>query len=86
MTKKDGDQVSGRVVEDTAEKVALTPNPLAPDEKVEIKKGDITKRELSKISPMPPGLLNMLTKEEVLDLLAFLESAGKPAAAAVRRK
>lgn len=82
VTKKDGEAVSGRVVEDTAEKIALTPNPLAPDEKVEIKKGDITKRELSKMSPMPPGLLNMLTKEEVLDLLAFLESAGKPIAAA----
>jgi putative heme-binding domain-containing protein len=81
VTKKDGEAASGRVVEDTAEKIALTPNPLAPDEKVEIKKGDIAKRELSKISPMPPGLLNMLTKEEVLDLLAFLESAGKGAPA-----
>jgi hypothetical protein len=25
---------------------------------------------------MPPGLLNMLTKEEILDLIAYFEAAG----------
>jgi hypothetical protein len=27
---------------------------------------------------MPPGLLNILTKEEVMDLLAYVLSAGDP--------
>ena len=53
---------------------------LAPEATVEIPLSEIAKREPSKISPMPTGLLNNLTKEEILDLLAYLESAGKAGA------
>jgi hypothetical protein len=34
---------------------------------------------------MPEGLANVLTKEEILDLLAYLESAGKKQHAAFRK-
>jgi hypothetical protein len=37
---------------------------------------DVKSRELSKASLMPPGLLNTLTEDEILDLLAYLESMG----------
>jgi hypothetical protein len=43
-----------------------------------IAKSGVKARELSKISIMPPGLLNTFTEDEVLDLLAFLESMGDP--------
>jgi len=33
---------------------------------------------VSTISPMPPRPLNMLTKQEILDLLAYFEAAGRP--------
>ena len=52
-------------------------NPLTPDSKVEIKKADIKERKPAKLSPMPDGLLNTLSKDEVLDLLAYIESVGK---------
>jgi hypothetical protein len=42
----------------------------------EMIKADIKSRELSKVSPMPPGLVNMLSKEEILDLLAYFEASG----------
>jgi hypothetical protein len=29
------------------------------------------------VSPMPEGLLNQLTKEEILDLIAYIEAMGK---------
>ena len=45
--------------------------------KVEVKKGDVQERRPSKLSPMPDGLVNTLTKEEILDLLAYLESGGR---------
>jgi hypothetical protein len=32
--------------------------------------------ELSTVSPMPPMLLSMLTKEEILDLVAYVLSGG----------
>ncbi len=70
-----GQVVIGRIVEETPEKVVLRKNPLEP-ETVTIKKSEIESRSLSKVSPMPAGLLNTLTKEEILDLLAYLESLG----------
>ena len=38
---------------------------------------DIAERVVSKVSMMPPTLLNTLTEEEVLDLLMYLSSGGK---------
>ncbi|MFM9965667.1 MAG: c-type cytochrome [Planctomycetaceae bacterium] len=73
-----GQVVIGRIVEETPEKVVLRKNPLEP-ETVTIKKSEIESRSLSKVSPMPAGLLNTLTKEEILDLLAYLESLGDSA-------
>jgi putative heme-binding domain-containing protein len=72
---KAGQVVIGRIVEETEQKLVLRPNPLAP-ETVTVLKSDIETRELSKTSPMPSGLLNTFTKEEILDLLAYLESLG----------
>ena len=76
ITMKNGDIHSGRLISETADKVVIRPSMLAP-EMQELNKADIKSREVSKISPMPPGLMNMLTKEEILDLLAYLEAAGK---------
>ena len=73
-----GKVVVGRIVEETPEKIVLRPNPLEPDSVVTVKKSEIEARSLSKISPMPAGLLNTLTKEEILDLMAYLESLGDP--------
>ncbi len=73
----DGRVVIGRIVEETSDKVVVRPDPLAP-ETVTLKKSDIESRALSKISPMPEGLANTFTQEEILDLIAFLESLGDP--------
>ncbi|PYI88776.1 MAG: hypothetical protein DME26_02840, partial [Verrucomicrobia bacterium] len=50
-------------------------------ERVVIKKIEIAERRPSKVSPMPDGLVNLLTQEEILDLLAYIESTGKESAA-----
>jgi putative heme-binding domain-containing protein len=71
-----GHTLSGRVVSETGDKIVIRPTMLAP-EMQEISKADIKSRELSKVSPMPPGLLNMLTKQEIFDLLAYFEAAGR---------
>jgi putative heme-binding domain-containing protein len=81
IVKKDGDDVSGRITDENAERVIVLPNMLAPEVTVEIPTADIAKREISKISPMPTGLLNNLDQEEILDLLAYLEASGKAGAA-----
>jgi putative heme-binding domain-containing protein len=77
VTRTDGTQVSGSLESEDDERVKLKPNPLAPDT-VEIGKSLIAKREVSAVSPMPPGLLNTLKAEQILDLLAFIEAGGDP--------
>jgi putative heme-binding domain-containing protein len=77
---KDGRQLAGQIIPNLdyrAPNLQLAESPLHPDKITKIPKADITKRSHSKISLMPPGLLNLLTREEVLDLLAWLQSAGK---------
>jgi hypothetical protein len=57
--------------------MVLIPNPLQPDIKVEVKKSSVKSHGFSKDSPMPNGLANILSKDDILDLLAFLESGGR---------
>jgi hypothetical protein len=43
----------------------------------EVSKAAIESRRLSDLSPMPAGLLNTLTKEEILHLLNWLEAGAR---------
>ena len=83
ITKKDDEDVTGRIVEDTDTKLVLVINPLT-NEKLEIRKSDVKGRTPAKLSPMPEGLASVLTKEEILDLLAYMESGGNRRHAAYR--
>jgi putative heme-binding domain-containing protein len=58
--------------------VQLTSNPLegGASAVAEIPVDDIDQEFPSKISMMPEGLLNTLTKEEILDLVLFIETGG----------
>ena len=73
---KNGDTVVGRVLEDTPDKLVLSPDQRKP-EKVTVNKKDVERRVPSQLSPMPSDLVNVLTKDEILDLLAYIESGGK---------
>jgi putative heme-binding domain-containing protein len=83
VVKKDGDDVTGRLVEETDAKLVLVPNQITGD-KVEVKKSDVASRAPSKLSPMPEGLVNILTKDDILDLLAYIESGGRKEHAAFK--
>jgi putative heme-binding domain-containing protein len=76
INTKSGKTVVGRVMDDTPEKLVIQPNLLSP-ELVTIKKTDLDSREPSKLSPMPEHLVDGLTADEILDLIAYLESAGR---------
>jgi len=71
----DGRVISGRIMEETDERLVLKPQPLEKDT-ITIEKSEIESRKLSKVSPMPAGLLNNFSKDEILDLMAYLESFG----------
>ncbi len=67
--------INGRIVREDDELVIVLPQ-TATAEAVTIRKGDIRRRELSKMSNMPAGILNTLDKTQILDLLAYLVSDG----------
>lgn len=67
--------IVGRVVDETPDKIVIQSNPLAPD-RVEVRRADVVERKPAKLSPMPDHLVDVLTADEVLDLIAFLEAAG----------
>ena len=73
ITTTKGKEIMGRQIDDTPTKIALAENPFTSD-RTEIAKADIKSRELSPISPMPPALLNLFSKEEIIDLLTYLET------------
>lgn len=73
---KDGDVVSGRILEDKPDHLVVLPDALKPDNKVTVKRADIKSVAPSKLSPMPEGLVNILSKDEILDMIAYMESGG----------
>jgi hypothetical protein len=59
---------------------------MTPQVTVEIATADVKSEAPSVVSPMPAGLLNELTREEIVELLAFLESGGDRNAPIYSRK
>ena len=66
-----------RVVGDT---ITINTDPANPNDRTVIDRKQVVSMEPSKVSPMPEGLLNYLTKDEILDLCAYVLSAGNPQA------
>jgi putative heme-binding domain-containing protein len=80
LNLRDGRQLAGQIIPNLdyrAPYLQLAENPLHPDKIIRIAKGNIINREHSEVSLMPSGLLNLLDKEEILDLLAWLERGAK---------
>ena len=72
---KDGDDVTGLVLKEEAETVTIQTG--ASDSLIQtLKKSDITERRPQSSSVMPLGLLNTLSKDQIFDLLAYLEAGG----------
>ena len=69
----DGRVVSGVVASETPETYTIRPNLLMPEKIKRIQKKDVEERFSSQVSPMPAGLVNVLTRQEILDLISFLE-------------
>jgi putative heme-binding domain-containing protein len=71
-----GKQVTGIILEETKDAVKLIENPLLKADPIVLKTQDIEFRTKSPQSIMPKGLLDKLSRDEILDLLAFVLSRG----------
>lgn len=72
----DGKIHTGVVVNLNGDTLILNTDLTDPNKRVNLDRNTIESLEVSKTSAMPTGLLGLLTKDEVLDLLAYVLSGG----------
>ena len=77
FTTRDDEEITGRILEDKADQVVLLVDPIKGTQAT-VKKSDIKARTKAKLSPMPEGLVDMLQQDELLDVIAYIESMGNP--------
>ena len=75
---EDGTVVSGRVMNMKGNTYWVNTDMMTPSTITNVRAEDIKSIEPSPISMMPAGLINMMTEEDILDLLAYLISGGNP--------
>ena len=77
LVLKNNKVLDGRVVGSDDDTIRIVTDAKNPDNVTEVKKSDVLAQEKSKNSLMPNDILNVLTEEEILDLLMYLASGGK---------
>jgi putative heme-binding domain-containing protein len=73
---KNGDELLGMIVKEDGESLTVQTGPSEALIQT-FKKSDVKTQQPQTSSPMPMGLLNQLSEEEIFDLLAYLESGGE---------
>jgi putative heme-binding domain-containing protein len=76
LAKKDGGIVIGRVVAEENGVLLVMTTPLAPDFLTQVPLSEIKSRTPFNVSMMPPGLINGMNQDELLDLIAYALSGG----------
>ena len=74
----DGSVVTGIAINEDEKNIEVSISPFSSDVIVNIRKDKLKNIELSKISPMPSGLINRLNEQELTDLIAYMLSTGDP--------
>ena len=81
-----GKTVIGRVANLSGENIMVMTNMLEPGKFTPVRRDTIEEVIPSKTSLMPDGLLNTLTRDEILDLVAYIRSGGDPGHGAFSKK
>jgi putative heme-binding domain-containing protein len=76
VTKTDGTQLVGRIVNLNGEGIHINTDMLDPNRITVVNRNQIDTIEPSKVSVMPSALLNTFAPDEILDLVAYLYSRG----------
>lgn len=73
-----GKVVTGMIVAESADEVQIVIDPVAKAVPTVLKTDDIEDRKKATVSMMPKGLLDKLSREEILDLIAYVYARGNP--------
>ena len=74
----DGRVIAGLLLEQSDTAVTLLPNPLKQESRITLPRSDVEEFDASPISTMPMSLLITYSRDEILDLLAFIQSGAQP--------
>ncbi len=75
---KDGRTLHGRLIVKNDKEVAMAPNPYDLNKLTRVAADDVASIEFSRQSPMPPGTISGMNRDELMDLMAYLLSGGDP--------
>lgn len=78
FTKTDGSTIVGRIMNLGDDTLRINVNMMNPNDIVMLDRKQLKDMKPSPTSMMPPGLIYTLSKDDVLDLLAYLLSQGNP--------
>ena len=78
VTQLEGQTFYGIIVNLNKDTIRINTDLANPDQTIGLDRKGIESIDPSPISPMPPGLLNLLEKEEIFDLVAYILSGGNP--------
>ncbi len=71
VERRDGEEVFGLIASETAEELAIKQQTGVV---VRLKKTEVSRRDKQKLSIMPAGLAQILTRQELVDVVAYLAS------------
>ena len=71
-----GKVVTGIILKETDEHYQVAANLLTPNVLTAVPKAEVEETYPAKLSPMPTGLVDTLTQEEIIDLVSYLEAGG----------
>ncbi len=80
IVTEDDEVITGVIVNLKGDVIMVNTDPVDPFKQTAVDRKTIVSMEPSKVSPMPTNLLGMLTKDEILDLLAYIISGANPKA------
>lgn len=73
-----GEIIAGFVVSENKTEIRITTDPLAQQDPTVLRKDEVEAVKVANVSAMPADLLNGLNQQQILDLLAYIESRGDP--------
>lgn len=73
---KSGKTLSGVIVDESKSELKVVTNLLNPNAFVRVQRNQIDEQFASRLSAMPAGLANVLTEQEIRDLVSFLQTGG----------
>jgi putative heme-binding domain-containing protein len=76
VVTEDDERFRGVVVNLSGDSITLNTDAADPNERTSIDRKTVVSIGPSKVSPMPVNLLAMMTKDEILDLLAYVLNGG----------